>query len=410
MYSQCCRLAWIPIGISIVLALSLSATGNDETSPEVVANERSELESALTKAGDNRTKLEAVLNQLEGSQRQSLEFLIRYMPRRDLTSISPELLLENVELAHEAVQRVPWGEQIPLEIFWNDVLPYANTTEKREPWRRKLYERFFPKVATAKPPSEAAAILNNSIFGELNVRYSTQRRRADQSPQESIDSGLASCSGLSILLINACRAVGVPARFVGTPLWADGSGNHSWVEIWDQGWHFTGAAEPSGMQLNSAWFTGRASQAVGNDPLKAIYAVSYRKTPIHFPLVWDPNNRDVSAINVTERYTRIKQVTPAGHTLLRIRAKSLRDYQRISIAFEISDEAGNQLAKGNTKDERFDSNDHAEVVIPNKFPLLLTVISDAQTKLSSPLPSATEGQLIDLVIDAEQNVRLQESR
>ncbi|MEE9394119.1 MAG: hypothetical protein V3W41_16595 [Planctomycetota bacterium] len=38
--------------------------------------------------------------------------------------------------------------------------------------------------------------------------------------------GTASCIGLSIMLIDAC-AVGVPARFVGTPLWSDGSGNHS---------------------------------------------------------------------------------------------------------------------------------------------------------------------------------------
>lgn len=410
MYSQCRRLAWIPIGISVVLALSLPATGNDEPLPEAVTAERSELEIALAKAGDNRANLEAALAQLEGLQRQSLEFLIRYMPIRDLTNISSELLLENVQLAHEAVNRVPWGEQIPQEIFLNDILPYVNTTEKREPWRQKLYARFFPKIAMAKTPSEAAAILNNSIFGELNVRYSTQRRRADQSPQESIDSGLASCSGLSILLINACRSVGVPARFVGTPLWSDGSGNHSWVEIWDQGWHFTGAAEPSGMQLNSAWFTGRASQAIGNDPLKAIYAVSYRKTPIHFPLVWDPNNLDVSAINVTERYTRIKQVTPAGHTLLRIRATSLRDRQRMSVAFEITDEAGSRLVSGNTKDERFDSNDHVEVVVPNNFPLLLAVTSAVQIKQTFPLPSASEGQLIDLVIDAEDNVRLQEAR
>ena len=48
------------------------------------------------------------------------------------------------------------------------------------------------------------------------------------------------------MVIDACRAVGVPARFVGTPLWADKSGNHSWVEVWDKGWHFTGAAEPAG--------------------------------------------------------------------------------------------------------------------------------------------------------------------
>jgi hypothetical protein len=400
MYFQCKKLALITVGISFALVIAPPVVASDDVPPKVVsAADQRELESALAKAGNNRQNLELALSKCAAAERESLEFLIRNMPTRDLTTLSHELLLENVQLAHEVASRVPWGQQIPQEIFWNDVLPYANTTEKREPWRRKLYTQFFPKVAQAKSPSEAAAILNNSIFGELNVRYSTQRRRADQSPQESIDSGLASCSGLSILLINACRAVGVPARFVGTPLWADGSGNHSWVEVWDDGWHFTGAAEPNGMNLNAAWFTGRASQAIGDDPMKAIYAVSYRKTPIHFPLVWAPNNHEISAINVTDRYTRVKQVTPAEHTLLRIRATNLRDRQRVTVDFAINDSQGKSLATGKTKDERFDSNDHAEVIVPNVFPVQLTAKLGEQTAPILVIEQATEGQLIDIQFD-----------
>ena len=52
----------------------------------------------------------------------------------------------------------------------------------------------------------------NSIFEKLDVVYSTKRPKADQSPGESIKAGLASCTGLSILLISACRSVGIPAR------------------------------------------------------------------------------------------------------------------------------------------------------------------------------------------------------
>ena len=140
--------------------------------------------------------------------------------------------------------------------------------------------KVFLLVRDAKSPAHAAAILNQKIFGLVNVKYSTQRPKADQSPAESIKAGLASCSGLTVLLIDACRAVGVPARFVGTPLWSDNSGNHSWAEVWDQGWHFTGAAEPSGDQLDQAWFVARASTAQRDHRLHAIYAVSFQKTPI----------------------------------------------------------------------------------------------------------------------------------
>src|SRR6478752_4758171 len=48
----------------------------------------------------------------------------------------------------------------------------------------------------------------------LKVGYSTERRAANQSPSESRESGKASCTGLSILLSDACRSVGIPARLV----------------------------------------------------------------------------------------------------------------------------------------------------------------------------------------------------
>ena len=43
---------------------------------------------------------------------------------------------------------------------------------------------------------------------------------------------MASCTGLSVLLVDALRAAGIPARFAGTPAWHDDRGNHSWVEVW----------------------------------------------------------------------------------------------------------------------------------------------------------------------------------
>ena len=44
----------------------------------------------------------------------------------------------------------------------------------------------------------------------INVRYHARKRpKPDQSPYESIDAGFASCTGLSVLLIDACRSVGV---------------------------------------------------------------------------------------------------------------------------------------------------------------------------------------------------------
>jgi hypothetical protein len=283
------------------------------------------------------------------------------MPDRDLRSLTNDYLKENLRLAHEAHHRSAWKRQIPREIFLNYILPYANINERRDDWRASFTERFAPMVNGATSPSQAAAWLNQKLFPEVKVKYSTQRRRADQSPLESIDTGLASCTGLSVLLIDACRSQGIPARFVGTPLWADKSGNHSWVEIWDGDWHFTGAAEPSGDQLDQAWFIDRASTAVEDKPEHAIYAVTFQRTPLHFPLVWDPENHEIPALNVTRRYQKLSQPLPEGMMRGMISVRSAESGQRIAATVKVLDETGAVVLEGQTKDERFDTNDYLTV-------------------------------------------------
>ena len=77
---------------------------------------------------------------------------------------------------------------------------------------------------------------------------------------------MATCTGLSIMLVEACRAVGVPARMAGIASWPGRGGNHTWVEVWDDGWHFVGAAEPDAKGLDHAWFVGDAAKAIKGSP------------------------------------------------------------------------------------------------------------------------------------------------
>lgn len=260
------------------------------------------IEAALERAGDNAGQLREALEKTPDDQRQGMRFLIAYMPERDLESLTAQYLLDNVNYAYLAWRESPWKDQISNDMFLNDILPYASINERRDNWRKDFYERFKPLVAEAKTPGEAAVILNQKIFPMLNVHFSRERLKADQSPYETIETGKASCTGLTVLLIDACRAVGVPARFAGTPLWVDHSGNHSWVEVWDGQWHFTGAAEPSGDKLNQGWFAGKARTAQGDHRFHAIYATSFKQTDTTFPLPWLRRQSDIYAVNVTDRY------------------------------------------------------------------------------------------------------------
>lgn len=345
---------WIP-GLLAGAAALLAAASSPSTP----------LATALEAAGTNRVELQAALDRVPTAQRGSLEFLLEHMPPRDRESLAADYLLEHVALAHEALAAAPWRDQIPPELFCNDILPYACVNERREAWRRPLREKCLPLIPECRTPGEAACRLNERLFPLVNVKYSTQRRRADQAPLESMESGLASCTGLSILLVEACRSVGVPARLAGTPSWVDKRGNHTWVEVWDHGWHFLGAAEPDPAGLDRGWFAGDAARARRDEREFAIYASSFRHTGLSFPLVWAPRADYVPAVNVTDRYTR--QATPPdpAKTRLLVSVRDAATGRRVAATVRLQDPAEPAFrAEGTSRDERFDTNDLLEFSIP----------------------------------------------
>lgn len=274
-----------------------------------------EVRDALVSAGKNGPELIAAIGSIKPEQRRALAFLLAHMPVRDLTTLDRNFLIENVSMAFEARKDSAWGASLPDEIFQNYVLPFANLNEKRENWRRDFQARFSAEVKECKSSSDAALMLNRRIFDILKVHYhATKRPKPDQSPGESIEAGYASCTGLSILLVDACRAVGVPARVVAIPGWTvprgdksgNHRGNHTWVEIWDGQWHVLGASEVT--PLDRTWFMGSAAEADPERVEHCIYAASFEKTSTVFPLIWDPAIDYVHADDVTRFYSSRKAV------------------------------------------------------------------------------------------------------
>lgn len=321
--------------------------------------------TALGQAGTNRAALVAALEKTPTAQREGMQFLIANMPERDLVSLSAEFLLENVALAYESFAKAPWAKQVSHEMFLNEILPYANVSEDRDNWRARLREIALPLIADCTTPGEAAQRINQKMFKQLKVKYSTKRRASDQGPFETMQTGIATCTGLSILLVDACRSVGIPARVTGTPMWVNNSGNHTWVEVWDGDWHFTGAAEASPQGLDHGWFVGNASQAIANDQQHAIYAVSFRKTGVKFPLEWKRGADYVHAVNVTERYAAKSK--PVASVTMKLEVKVLERPmgQRVAAKVSVTDSADAKLHwEGVSKTDPADINDHVSFPLP----------------------------------------------
>lgn len=324
-------------------------------------------ESALSQAGTNRPELVKALNQTPRGQREAMQFLIENMPLWDLKSLTSEFLLDNLTMAYKGWQEAPWGITIPTDIFLNDVLPYASVSEPRDNWRKRMSEISLPLIKGCKTSSEACKALNEQIFKLLKVKYSRKCRAPDQGPFETMETGVATCTGLSILLVDACRSVGIPARVAGTPLWSNNSGNHTWVEVWDGDWLFSGAAEQDPAGFNRGWFVGNASQALKDDRNKAIYASSFKKTGLTFPLSWAKDVDYVNAVNVTDRYTSKTKplVAPGLRLMLDVFDRPVGE--RVAAKVTITDSANPSVKfDGTSKGDTADMNDHLFFQLPKQ--------------------------------------------
>lgn len=320
--------------VLVLLAFGLSACSSGRYAG-VPKEYHALIDRTIATAGDNAKELKKALKEVPRNEREGMAFLISYMPERDAKSLSADFLLENVQYAYKARAEFPWAKDVPDSVFLNDVVAYANLNENRESWRKDFYERFKKYVAPCKTMREAIDSVNKNVRDELLVDYNTKREKPDQAPYESMRQHMASCSGLSILLTDAFRAVGIPSRVAGTPAWHDDRGNHNWNEVWIDGqWRFT-EYYPSD-DLDQSWFLTDAGKAIKEDVRKAIYAASFKPTGCYFPLVWDENIRYVHAENVTDRYTSLYRAqlsaTPAdgSHVALRVMVFKDKDHAEAS--------------------------------------------------------------------------------
>jgi predicted esterase len=339
---------------ALIIFAQLSSMGQNGASTRWPSS----VESALARAGENRQELSRALVQVPADQREGLQFLIENMPEPDLKTLSSSFLLDHLAAAYKARSENSWAQSVPNEIFLNDVLPYASINEHREMWRKTLHDICGPLIEGATSSGDAAKRINQKLFSIVKVKYSTERKKADQSPSESMESGKATCTGLSVLLVDACRSVGIPARVAGTPLWANNRGNHTWVEVWDGDWHFTGASEQDPGGLDRGWFVHDASQATKASREHAIYASSFKKTGVSFPMVWAPRIDYVSAVNVTDRYTPHAQPVEAGKIRLLVKVLDHPAGKRVTANVTVSEmgEAPRSF-EGKSKDESADLND-----------------------------------------------------
>lgn len=231
-------------------------------------------------------------------------WLISVMPDKDLRDIDISRIHEDIAYAIKVRGEVPWRTQINEDLFLRYILPYWGVNEARDPWRKFFYTKFMSTVKNCRTPSDAVKKLNDTVFKELDVTYNAEKRpKPDQSAMESIKAHYASCTGLSVILINACRACGIPARFVGCALWTDQSGNHSWVEFWDNQWIYEGASASD--PRNRSWVGDKVKAYTSStNAVNDVWATTTEQQPdkSHFILTWQTADTSYPAVSTRQFY------------------------------------------------------------------------------------------------------------
>ena len=373
---------YIFVGVAIAMVIILWPKKEGDYPSGISTEYHAELDKRLVESG-RADELRKLLHSLPEAQQADMAYLILNMLEEDLKSMDLELLKENVEYATIAREKYEWAKNLPLEVYQQDVLPYHVVDEVRDSWRKELYEMFAPAVDTCKTMYDAVCAVNANIPKLTGVDYNTKREKTNQSPRESMRQGMASCTGLAILLVDAYRAVGIPARFAGTASWHDNRGNHSWTEVWLDGeWRVTEYYFPS--QLDHLWFMPDASKAKADDRTYAIYATRFGKADDWFPMVWadgDVEGRSVEELpktigaeNVTKRYIDLayeqytRHLEAGTHTFIKIagykeRGKTEHSEDRVAMGVDIF-RGTEQMGGGLTAGELRDMNDMFSVLVP----------------------------------------------
>jgi hypothetical protein len=332
--------------IGIMLASFIagcSKQGDLIQSPTRLADIQRMLDIQKQLTHNNQVKLWDVFERkLTSDERQGLEFLYAYMPLSDLADYTPAFFLGNVRESLKARKEMPWGREIPEDVFLHFVLPLRVNNENLDSFRMVMYDEIKDRVKGLSM-EEAALEINHWCHEKVNYRATDSRTSA---PLSTVKKTFGRCGEESTFTVSAMRTAGIPARQVYTPRWAHIDDNHAWVEVWINGkWYYMGACEPEPV-LNRGWFTEPSKRAM------LVHTRAYGHYFGHEEVITAADR--FSELNLTRNYAPAKTVavsvkladgTPADSAEVEFRLYNYAEYY--PIATEYTNRQGmTQLSSG----------------------------------------------------------------
>ncbi|XP_066915543.1 uncharacterized protein [Clytia hemisphaerica] len=158
--------------------------------------------------------------------KEATQFLQNQMPDFDkpnnATLFDGGIVEPTVNISLMARQIYPWAGSVPLDVYFDYVLPYANVNEARTNWRQILWDKLSPlaaqyfefrrKYIRSNIYEIMALFVNKQAWKELapkgkeSIVFKSSQTPLIYDPMSTMLFGYASCTGISILYIDAMRA------------------------------------------------------------------------------------------------------------------------------------------------------------------------------------------------------------
>ena len=149
----------------------------------------------------------------------------------DLTNITADYLIDNIDWAFRAWEESPYTSRYSFDDFLRYVLPYRVGNEPLTQWRSRAYRRYRHLMDSVYTPRQVAT----SIALNEGIRYNVGMTKYPyvQSYEEMAKGRWGLCGDLAAYQALSLRAIGIPASCDFVPAWANRNSGHCWGVLKD---------------------------------------------------------------------------------------------------------------------------------------------------------------------------------
>ena len=243
----------------------------------------------------------------------------------DVDGLDTGIVTVGVNASMDAKVKYPWAHDIPISLYYEYNTAFCVVNEARNNWRPFLTSYTEPLVRGLLEDAQAGIkvtitevvdTVNKGLWAAMGknekspIYFKAGQTPLIFDPFSTYAFGYASCTGISILFVDALRTVGVASRLAGTPDWHSDpeQGNHNWVEVFDgETWGIIeGLPAAQGESLEdpcSVWFCNEAHFTNGTTH---IYASRFDKfdADTYYHAAWDIKNTEIPGEDRTWWYTK----------------------------------------------------------------------------------------------------------